>query len=285
MPRPGAAPTRVLTGSTRMLAGLTLVLAGPLLAACDAGGESPTRVSERGASRGGSPSAGPGTSPDLIPTSTPAPRRRRVRDRPPAGGAAGPGPRGGIVAEEPSEEEDPDERLRRALAQSFGTPTACLSDQTRDRLEDELAVHLSVRVMGSGRVLSAQVSGAGLSAEDRECMVARAEGLRLPGPIEGAPRTVSTTVRYEVQDSRVTVSERGDPYVTFAPGGEDGEPPPPREYGPGTVHPDSTLPPAGSTEGRPAGSVAPSSTLPALAEPGPAPGAVPPAHTLPATGD
>ncbi|MGE0787009.1 MAG: hypothetical protein AB7S26_15150 [Sandaracinaceae bacterium] len=202
----------------------------------------PPATTRRGARGGASPSpATPAAAPVAI------------------GGAGG--------AEGASRPVDPNEELSRALASAFGTPTDCISDASRDRLRGTLSINVNVRVLGSGRVLNATVSALGLLPEDTECMRRRAENLRLPGPVEGAPRSVSTTVRYEIQDTRVTTTERS--VVPVAPQ-------------PGRVAADSTLPAANTETGRPAGSVAPSSTLPALAEPGPAPGAVPPAHTLPA---
>lgn len=224
-----------------------------------------------------------------------------------AGCDDGPGPRvnplrtrGGAVVETPAASNRPDEEpstflprpaapapapapreaepavrrdeLPEALQRAFGAPTACISAATREQLGATLRLHVSARVTGTGRVVSATVSGPALSPADLDCLRRHAEGLRLPGPIENAPRTVATTVEYQVASASARPAEPS--------------PPPPRERQPGSVAPGSTLPAAGTVPGRPGGSVAPGSTLPAsgTATERP-PGFVPPSSTLPAVVD
>ncbi len=245
-----------------------LLAAALALVGCDSstGPTTGTRATTRGAAP---PGATPAT--NALPSTPPAPSDGRRRPSAPTPASALPAASGGgglVVTHDEGTEEDPEAVLSRALERAFGAPVRCLSAATRDALGDHLTVNVSVRVLPSGRVVSATVTGAGLSDEDIDCMRTHAEGLRLPGPIERAPRAVAAQVRYEIEDTRVTRTE------TEGPG--------PRELGAGTLAPDSVLPPAGTETDRPGGFVAPSSTLPALNEPGPAPGYVPPGSTLPA---
>lgn len=191
----------------------------------------------------------------------PDPGPRRAPGRAAGGGAGATG-----LGEAPDgESEDVRDLLRRA----FGTPTACLSEQTRDALDDRLTVTVTARVMPSGRVLDAEVSSSALSEADRACMRRHARGLRLRSGLEGTPRAVTASIEYTVQDDRVSRTEREAP---------------PRDLHPGTLAPDRTLPAAGTAEGRPPGSVTPDLTLPAQGSDERPPGFVPPSSTLPARG-
>lgn len=193
-------------------------------------------------------------------------RALEAQERGPAAPAASQA--GGAPGEAAEEAEGRD--LEADLRRAFGAPADCLSEETRDAMGDALTLQVSVRVTPAGRVVSAEVTGGALSEADRACLTRRAEGIRMAAPIEDAPRTVSATIRYSVQDGRVTTTERELPE---------------RSYGPGTLLPDSTLPAAGTETERPAGSLAPSSTLPAQGAEGRPPGFVPPSSTLPALGE
>ncbi|MFK7987811.1 MAG: hypothetical protein AB8I08_17470 [Sandaracinaceae bacterium] len=182
------------------------------------------------------------------------------------------GSNGRAAADEEAREtrNDADTGLQRALTHAFGDPSSCLSDAARDQMGERLQLQVTVRVTGTGRCIDAQVSGGGLPAADLACLTRRAETLRLPGPIEDAPRTVSASIEYAVEDTRTQRAERTP---------EDPE----RHRG--TVRADRTLDPAGTETARPGGFVEPSRTLPANAEPAQPPGYVPPASTLPAVGN
>ncbi|HJL15825.1 MAG TPA: hypothetical protein RMH99_09225, partial [Sandaracinaceae bacterium LLY-WYZ-13_1] len=198
-------------------------------------------------------------------------RRRRDRRAPRVPGHAAAAGGGGVTADEGAlvaGEEGPD--VRGMLERAFGTPTRCLSEETRDALEDSLQVTVTARVLPSGRVLDAEVSGGALSDADRACMRRHARGMRLRSDLPGTPRSVTATITYAVRDDRVTRTERTVPD---------------RGLHPGTLDPDSTLPAAGTVEGRPAGSVTPDRTLPAVGSDERPPGFVPPSSTLPARGD
>lgn len=256
-----------------MRIGLVLLLAATLVA-CS---EDEPAPSTRGANaRGAQPAVGVTGGGSLPGPGEPTGRRRRAPSPPTpsarSGGAPAPSGGGVVVAHEEGR-EDPDAVLERALQRAFGTPLSCLSAETRDAAGSSLTVNVRVRVTSTGRVVDATVTGSQLSDADIDCMTTRAEGLSLPGPIERAPRTVATRIRYDVQDSRVTTSTRD--FIEE------------RELNDGTLRPDSTLEAAMTQDERPTGFVAPSSTLSGSddVEPGPAPGYVAPGSTLPASAE
>ena len=252
--------------------GVALLAIAGLLGACD--------DALSGGPRGGRGVSTPAPVPVPLPEGEPveAPRAPRPRllgseaERSPGAdnralaGEAAPGGTGAAAEEATEARRDLSADLQRA----FGAPTGCLSEATRDGLEGELAVQVSVRVTPTGRVVSADVTSGALPEPDRACMERHALGVRIAGPVEDAPRAVSATIRYRVQDGRVSTTTRELPQ---------------REYGPGTLNPDSTLPAAGSATERPAGSVSPSRTLPAQVPAERPPGFVPPSRTLPAQGN
>lgn len=259
-------------------AGLLVLLTA--LVGCDSAAPSVVPVaSERGAgsrtdvqgpTEGSAPAAG---AQPVLPRRPPPPRAHGGED------PAGPGvaPAGGPTAEPagPAPAGPPD--YGNALRTAFGTPTDCISAQSRERLRGDLTVSVSARVTPSGRVTSANVSGSGLSPEDLACMTRRAEALQLAGPIEGAPRTVSTSITYAIASTPSTGTEGGWE-LDWGPSSPAQGTLPAGAQAPGIVTP------ARGPSGRPPGAVAPDSTLPALAPSTPPPGYVPPASTLPATG-
>jgi hypothetical protein len=111
------------------------------------------------------------------------------------------------------------------------------------------------------------VSASSLPEAAVHCVEQRVLGAHLTGPIEGAPRSVSTTLRFEVTATDDTVThetpEWHQPGQVAAPGivlpaqGATGP-------ASGSVRPDSVLPAVGAT-GRPEGSVQPDIVLPARA--------------------
>lgn len=240
-------------GLARVALGLALCLPTTLAAA---GCEDPLEASRRPAPARGpmgaaSPRPGPVAAPPG-PGSSPSDfgaRRGTARPfAPPSPAAASTGPRGA----EADEVDESGVDLRAALQRAFGSPAHCISSETRAHLGDSLSLLVSVRVTGTGRVVSATVTGSSLSDDDLSCMRRHAESLRLPSPIEDAPRTVAASVRYEVAGGSITTA--GDPASA----------PPVRTAPPNSQPPGRTLPAAGSVTERPAGFVPPSSTLPAV---------------------
>lgn len=153
------------------------------------------------------------------------------------------------------------------LRAALGDVSGCLDAQTAARLGGALSVSVSATALPSGRLQRASVSAGGLPAPALACIRARVEAASLAPPIDGAPRSVSTTLRYSVS-AELTVETR----TRFA----TDERPPGDTQAPAVVLP--ALGPAGPA----AGAQAPGVVLPALADPGPAPGAQAPAYTLPA---
>lgn len=234
------------------LAGALFALVSVIvLAACD--DPPPPTTSGRGVTRGPSdlpPIAPSAASPASGTTARRTGRDPRVSTPPPLPSLAG--REAQPLGDAPEPHVVPvEDRLREALQRAFGTPTQCIAEQTRTRLTDRLTIQVQVSVTSSGRVTRASVSSSQLGAEDLECMRRHAETLRLATEVPGAPRSVTASVEYEVTPAGAVETRR-----------ELGDVPPV----PGRVGPDSTLPAAGTVTDRPAGSVAPSFTLPARAD-------------------
>jgi hypothetical protein len=213
--------------------------------------DAPPRLTNRGSGRGIQPHAeldGPAVQPPApgVPSGR-APRSPRVsndRSRP-----GQPGEAPAEEAEEQAPAQDEGERLSADLARAFGTPTSCISRETRQRVTGTLTIHVQVTASITGVVTRANVWGSQLSDEDRECMTEHAEGIRLRGPINGAPRSITAQVDYTVAstpDEEVDLTPRPAPI-------------------PGNVAADRALPAAGTEQDRPGGFVPPSQTLPAIA--------------------
>ncbi len=160
-----------------------------------------------------------------------------------------------------------DERdLGAELAAAVGSPASCIDLATARSLHGTLSIHVTATVTPAGGVTRGTASGAGLPASAIECLRARVLAAHLGGPIEGAPRTLSTTLSFEV-------SATDDETTTETPAWHQ----------PGhVVEPGVVLPAVGAT-GRPEGAVAPDHTLPARASGRPE-GSVPPDLVLPARG-
>jgi hypothetical protein len=191
------------------------------------------------------------------------------------GGAAGAGLGGGgaqtwvetypVAGERPRDDRDLGAELRAAL----GSPEGCVRGETMTRLGGRLDVQVTATVGPSGRVSTASVGAPGLSAEERACLERRAGGVVLRGPVEGAPRRVSTTLAAT--------------YRATPPPPPRDVPPPPIPLPPGARPPSHALP-AQVGDGPAPGSVAPRIVLPAQVGDGPAPGSVAPRIVLPARG-
>lgn len=104
------------------------------------------------------------------------------------------------AAPAPEAEVAPVERdLSAELSAAYGSPTSCFDFARISTFGDTLRVNVSVTVMPSGRVNRATASGTGLNDAEVECLEARAMALNLRGPIEGAPRTISTRIEYAIE--------------------------------------------------------------------------------------
>lgn len=250
-----------------------LVLAAPALAvivalaACGEGevsSSAPTRGPRRGAA---APLATP-------PPSTPpgrgggaGPPRPRFRDSTPS-----PSPSGALgvyeVTELETDEGAPAQPAARNLPEelraALGVPQECLPADVASTLGTELRLPVRVWVTETGRVTRAEVGGSA-PASVRDCVQRRAEAISMRGPIERAPRDVSTQLV-------IAIRRQDAPAPAAAPGWRTPE---------GAQAPALTLPATGP-QGPPRGAVPPGSTLPAVAPGGRPPGFVPPSSTLPA---
>lgn len=155
------------------------------------------------------------------------------------------------------------------LRDAIGDISGCLDVETAARIGSSLSVAVRATALPSGRLQRATVTAPSLPASAVSCIRDLAEAASLPTPVDGAPRTVSTTLRFSVSAQR-TVETR----TRFA----DDEPIPGRARSPAVVLP--ALGPPGPAPG----ARAPAIELPALGPSEPPAGYVPPAHTLPAQG-
>ncbi len=84
------------------------------------------------------------------------------------------------------------------LAAAYGSPTSCFDYARISTFGESLRVNVSVTVMPSGRVNRATASGTGFTPEEVACLEERAMNTSLRGPIDGAPRTISTRIEYAI---------------------------------------------------------------------------------------
>lgn len=162
---------------------------------------------------------------------------------------------------------EPQRGVREAqLAAAFGSAADCLVPGSLPGGSATLS--LRAVVSGSGRVTRAEVS-LPASREVVRCLRQKAERLTLPGPVEGAPLSLSVSVPVTAPPAPVSDAPlvRPLPAGAEAPGvvlpatGRDG-------LGVGYVPPDTTLP-ARVDSDMPAGYVPPGETLPAQGAPAP----------------
>lgn len=162
-----------------------------LLAAAGCGDDEEPRAPGRGMTRGAEPA--PGAAAPATPTAgrddplgAPTdPRAGRVRlDQAPDPAAAEAQPGDG-------EATAPGPDLSAELRRRVGDPSSCL--RGLDDLPDEVTLRVSATVSTSGVITRSTVSGP-VPSEARDCVTGRLSSARLTGPVEGAPRTVTTSV-------------------------------------------------------------------------------------------
>lgn len=153
------------------------------------------------------------------------------------------------------------------LAAAMGSPAPCIDVATARTLHGRLSVNVSVTVTPAGNVTRATVTAGALPEPALACLEARALGVRLTAPVEGAPRSVSTTLAFDV-----TTTDDETTRVT------------PEWHQPGAVARPGVVLSAGGTEGRPTGAVSPDAVLPAVGATGRPDGTVSPDIVLPARG-
>lgn len=198
------------------LLGALLLSLLPLAALGGCGGdEEPeaSRPSRRTARGGGVVGDGTRRAPGPVAVSAPAGRDRdRDRDRDDeepsrldrlaAEEAARP-----AAPEAPAEAAPRERDLSAELTAAFGSPTDCFDFARVSTLGDTLAVNVSITVMPSGRVNRASVSASGLLPAEIDCLEQRAMTVALRGPIEDAPRTISSRIEYAIETRPATAAE------------------------------------------------------------------------------
>ncbi|MFO0681366.1 MAG: hypothetical protein U0234_04910 [Sandaracinus sp.] len=150
------------------------------------------------------------------------------------------------------------------LASAVGSPASCIDLATARALHGALAIHVTATITPTGSVTRGTASAVGLPEAAAECIRARVLAAHLGAPVEGAPRTIATTLSFDVTatDDETTTETPvwhqpgavAEPGVVLPAVGATGRPE-------GAVAPDHTLP--AQATGRPEGSVAPDLVLPA----------------------
>ncbi len=98
--------------------------------------------------------------------------------------------------EEPAREErDLGEELHAAI----GSIERCIDLETARTLEGTLHVNVTAQIMPSGRISTASANAARLSRAQNACIEDIVEHVSLPGPIDGAPRSISTSIELVVE--------------------------------------------------------------------------------------
>jgi hypothetical protein len=85
------------------------------------------------------------------------------------------------------------------LRAAYLPPLSCLTYERATELGASLRMRVSVTLVPSGRVTRASVSASGLTSAETQCFEAAAMAVALPSPIEGAPRTVSTSIDFTIE--------------------------------------------------------------------------------------
>ena len=213
--RNGAA---LLFGLARRSRGAVLCAAFLVLCAC--GDDAPAAAAGRGRGPHGA-GAGAVATAEVSPTPPAAPVGATSRSRrstsaahaptPPRVGA-GPGtavapaaPREGERDDEPAEAE---RDLSADLHAAIGAIEHCIDLETARRLDGALHVSVTAQLMPSGRISRASANAAGLSRAQNACIEGVVERASIRGPVEGAPRAVSTIIELNVE---ITEPEEAEP--------------------------------------------------------------------------
>ncbi len=172
------------------------------------------------------------------------------------------------VVETPIEAEAPEIDLELRVRNAYGYPADCLGPRAVPEGVTQFVIRLSVSLTPTGTVTRATATAPAVSATAQSCLQARADRMRVAGPIPDAPRTVTT----QLEMRAVAPQAARDPQT-----------PPDRELPTGAQAPGTVLP-AVAGDGPAPGYVAPGETLPAVVGSGPAEGSRPADRALPARG-
>lgn len=111
-------------------------------------------------------------------------------------------------AEAPAPEEPEARDLTAELRESFRLPHDCFTYARVESFGTSLTVSVRVTVMPSGRVTRAAVTASALTPDEIACVERSAMDVPFRAPVDGAPRTVSATIEFEVA---TTPAEAPDP--------------------------------------------------------------------------
>jgi hypothetical protein len=242
-----------------------LLITAIVLVACGGEEEAAPASAARGPFRGPVHVAAPSTTTAATPVSVGRHDYHPLTTTRPSGSIAAPSTATG--ASTPTTTARATERdLGAELGAAIGSPTSCIDTETARTLHGHLAISVSANVTPTGSVTRATASG-GLPPAALECIRTRALGAHIAPPIEGAPRTVTASLAFDV-----TTTDDVTTRVT------------PVWHQPGQIVEPGIVTPAIGAEGRPAGSVPPDITQPAVGAQGRPEGSVPPDIITPARG-
>lgn len=91
---------------------------------------------------------------------------------------------------EPEKERDLGAELKRLV----GDPRSCFKTRSQHQGPKTIAISVRATVMATGAISRASVSSSSLDDEERKCIDRRVSAARFAGPVQGAPRSVQTTV-------------------------------------------------------------------------------------------
>lgn len=122
-------------------------------------------------------------------------------------------------AEAPTTEAPRERDLGAELGEAVGSIQACLDLETARRIDGTLRVPITAQVLPSGRISRASARGGSLSREQNQCIEGVVTHTSLRGPIDGAPREVSTTLELDVEITEGTPGETSTTEWTVTMGG------------------------------------------------------------------
>lgn len=157
--------------------------------------------------------------------------------------------------------------LSRLLHGQLGSIASCLSDDVRAAVAPRVSISVSATVTASGRVSSAFASSGALPSSALDCVRSQALAASFPpsesNEIVQAQTVVELNVTAPVKSERLVLKRNGVEVAEITDPAAFNAPPPVK--GGSTAAPAYVLPATASGTGGPApGSVAPSSTLPAV---------------------
>lgn len=142
------------------------------------------------------------------PKAAPAPARAPATSTNPfPPGAAEPRGSNPVAAAQEPKPEAPEPEKRdfgKELLSAVGTPTQCLHPRVGPDAPASIQIELEAHLIDTGMVTRAYARSSVLDSEELECVRKRVAALRLRGPIEEAPRSVSATLEFKLKTAAKT---------------------------------------------------------------------------------